>query len=100
MNFIPFSAAGLENYRPVTFCLIFNKTWCICEDFHVKTDSLQDLLVNFSIYLKRAEIKFLITVISKAIGCKWSLLFMGLQNFALVSFKNLICVDAAKNNTL
>lgn len=100
MNFIPFSASGLENYRPVIFCLIFNKTWCICEDFHIKTVSLQDLLVNFSIYIKRTESKFLITVITKAIDCKRSLSLMGLQNFTLVSFKNLIFVDAAKNNTL
>lgn len=66
--------------------------WYICEDsdFHIKTGSLQDLSVNFKIYLKRTEIKVLMTIISKAIDCMWSLLFVGLQNVALVSVKSLI----------
>lgn len=64
---------GLVNNILVPFlCVIFNKIWYICKDlgFHIKTCSLQDLSVNFKIYLKRSEIKVLMTIISKAIDGK------------------------------
>jgi len=81
---------GLVNYRLAIFGLIFRRIGCICEDlgFHTESESLQGLLVNFRIYLKKPEIKVLMTIVSKAIDSKVSLI-VGLQNVALRSVKNL-----------
>ena len=97
---LPCSGMGLVNYRLAIFGLIFRKIGCICEDlgFHTESESLQGLLVNFRIYLKKPEIKVLMTIVSKAIDSKVSLI-CGTSECCITECQKLIFVNATKNNS-